>query len=251
MLQAVPLPDVGRQPTLRLALLQEVRLIRFVIPYLFSGRGLGLSPAAWFSMLRSHSMLFTLLRPLSLPGLPGGFQVAATGYEKVSTCEVHPILMAVRNIHVVALWRPWFLLRDEAEKSATHDGSACGLVSGIAVRFGFALRPSFGLRKLFCCGSVGVQCVLVKWLCWVSVGPKIHAESSSNGSSRVSLAHLRTSHDQNFVVCLGSGSLLTLRRPCGQLLRQRQSCSLQALWRILCSLLRQRQNDPVRVGGTY
>ena len=121
---------------------------------MFSGRGLGLPPRRfWFSTLRSHSMLFTLLRPLSLPGLPGGFQVAATGYEKVSTCEVHPILMAVRkligNIHVVALWRPWFLLRDEAEKSATHDGSAYGLVSGFAVRFVFALRPSFGLRPSF------------------------------------------------------------------------------------------------------
>ena len=113
---------------------------------MFSGRGLGLPPRRfWF--------LRWLLRPLSLPGLPGGFQVAATGYEKVSTCEVHPILMAVRkligNIHVVALWRPWFLLRDEAEKSATHDGSAYGLVSGFAVRFVFALRPSFGLRPSF------------------------------------------------------------------------------------------------------
>ena len=98
-------------------------------------------------------MLFTLLRPLSLPGLLGGFQVAATGYEKVSTCEVHSILMSVRkligNIHVVALRRPWFMLRDEAEKSATHDGSAYGLVLGFAVRLVFALRPSFGLRPSF------------------------------------------------------------------------------------------------------
>ena len=145
-----PIPGVGRQPSLRFALLQEVRLTRFVIPYLFSGRGLGLPPLRfWLSTFRSRSTLFTLLRPLSLPGLPGGFQVAATGNEKVSTCEVRPILIAVRNIHVVALWRPWFLHRDETEKSATHDRSAYGLVSGFAVRFVFALRPSFGLRSSF------------------------------------------------------------------------------------------------------
>ena len=55
------------------------------------------------------------------------------------------------------------------------------------------------------------------------------------------LAHLRTSHDQNFVRCLGSGSLQTLRRPCGQLLRQRHSRSHQSLRRLLGQLLRQRQ----------
>ena len=47
--------------------------MRFVIPYMFSGRGLGLRPRRfWFSSLRSHSMSITLLRPLTLPGLPGG-----------------------------------------------------------------------------------------------------------------------------------------------------------------------------------
>ena len=132
----------------------------------------GSSPAAVLVLhvALSQYSLFALLRPLSLPGLPGGFQMAANGYEKVSTCEVHPILMAVRkligNIHVVALWRPWFFLRDEAEKSATHDGSAYGLVSGFAVPFGFALRPSFGLLPLFL-AAVGCLCS------WCSLRPSV------------------------------------------------------------------------------
>ena len=98
---------------------------------------------------------------------------------------------------------------------------------------GFPPRPGFpGFAE--CRGHLAQKnprCVLIKWLL------------------PASLARLRTSHDQNFVTCLGSGSLLLLRRPCGQLLRQWQSCSLQALRRTLCQLLRQRQNDPVRVGG--
>ena len=54
-LQAVRLSRVGRQPTLRLAVLPEVRGIRFVIPYMFSGRGLGLPPRRfWFSTFISH-----------------------------------------------------------------------------------------------------------------------------------------------------------------------------------------------------
>ena len=93
------LQAVGRQPTLRLALLPEVRCTRFVFPYMFSGRGLGLPPRRYcFSSLRSHSMSSTLHRLLCLPGLPGGFQVAATGDEKSSTCEVLHILMAVRKL---------------------------------------------------------------------------------------------------------------------------------------------------------
>ena len=116
VLQAVPLPGVGRQPTLRLALLPEVRCIRFVAPYIFSGRGLGLPPRRYiFSSLRSHSMSFTLLRFLCLPGPPGGFQVATTGKTKSTIGKMFSILMAVRkligNIHVVALRRPLFFAK--------------------------------------------------------------------------------------------------------------------------------------------
>ena len=69
VLWAVPLPGVGRQPSLRLALLQEVRLIRFVIPHMFTGRALGLPPRRYsFSSFRSHSISITLLRFLCLPG---------------------------------------------------------------------------------------------------------------------------------------------------------------------------------------
>ena len=107
VLQAVPRPGVGRQPTLRLALLPEVRCIRFVFPYMFSGRGLGLPPRRFcFFSLRSHSMFFTLHRLLCLPGLPGGFRVAAPGDEKSSTCEVLNIQL-IGNIHVVARLAPF------------------------------------------------------------------------------------------------------------------------------------------------
>ena len=102
VLQAVPLPGVGRQPTLRLALLPEVLHIRFVIPYKFSGRGLGLPPRrSWFSTLHSHSISFALLRLLCLPGPPGGFQVATTGKTKSFIGKVFSIDMAVRDINSV------------------------------------------------------------------------------------------------------------------------------------------------------
>ena len=41
------------------------------------------------------------------------------------------------------------------------------------------------------------RCVLIKWLCRVSVGQKIHAVSSSDSSRPAS--HNTASHDQNFV----------------------------------------------------
>ena len=110
-LQAVPLSRVGRQPTLRLALLSEVRGIRFSIPYMFSGRGLGLPPQRfWFSAFISHCMSFTFLRLL---GPSGGFQVATTGKTKSTIGKVFPIDRAVQeitnDIHVVARRRLGFL----------------------------------------------------------------------------------------------------------------------------------------------
>ena len=101
--------------------------------------------------------------------------------------------------------------------------------------------------------------------CRVHSAQKIHAVCSSNGcagsasESKYALrAHQmappgqpRTAHVDLRPVLREASPNLALRRPCGQLSRQRQSCSLQALRRILCQLLRQRQNDPVRVGGTH
>ena len=62
----------------------------------------------------------------------------------------------------------------------------------------------------------------------VSLRTKIRAESSSNGSS----GQPRTAHDELRPALREASPNLALRRPWGQLLRQ-------------------RQNDPVRVGGTY
>ena len=114
-LQAVPLSRVGRQPTLRLALLPEVRGKRFVITYMFSGRGLGLHPRRfWFSTFISHCMSFTLLRLLCLLGPHGGFQVATTGKTKSTIGKVFPVDRAVQeftnDIHVVARRRLGFFL---------------------------------------------------------------------------------------------------------------------------------------------
>ena len=111
---------------------------RFVIPLHVLWPRAGTSPRDGSGSLRCALTVCCLrfIRPLLLPGLPVGFQVAATGYEKVSTCEVHPTLMAIwkltSDIHDGARLRPWiFSLSDEAEKSATHDGSAQGLFRGL------------------------------------------------------------------------------------------------------------------------
>ena len=157
VLQAVPLPGVGRQPTLRLALLPEVRCIRFVAPYMFSGRGLGLPPRRYsFSSFRSYSLSITLLRFLCLPGPPGGFQVATTGETKSTIGKVFSIHMAVweitNDIHDVARSRPWFLLSENAESQQRtarvpqgHSGSAQGAFRGLV----FCLASSCGFLLCF------------------------------------------------------------------------------------------------------
>ena len=160
VLQAVPLPGVGRQPTLRLALLPEVLHIRFVIPYKFSGCGLGLPPRrSWISALLSHSISFTLLRLLCLPGSPGGFQVATTGKTKSIIVKVFSIDMAVRDInndiHDVARSRPRIFVKIRCGESATHRVSAWGLfgVGSWVGRFSspsLVLLPSLGLFGLSC-----------------------------------------------------------------------------------------------------
>ena len=77
VLQAVPLPGVGRQPQLRLALRPEVLHLRFVFPHKFSGSGLGLLPAAFLVLYNALSQYFVYNSSSSLPSgaawwIPGG-----------------------------------------------------------------------------------------------------------------------------------------------------------------------------------
>ena len=140
----------------RLSFCPRLRGIRFVIPYLFSGRGLGLPPRRlWLSTFISHCMSFTLLRLLCLLGPPGGFQVATTGKTKSSIGKVFPIDRAVQeitiDIHVVARRRLGFFCEEKmrrvsnAPQECLRGSSWFGLVLGLLLGLSlvFLLSPGF------------------------------------------------------------------------------------------------------------